>query len=82
LFIIEFIDQNTKSVFREKTFNNPRGMSDFLNKFNLKEGVEFTFFDEHLNAFPAEFVCLVSFIKGKDMGFRMYFLCKQAKISQ
>jgi hypothetical protein len=81
LFKIEFIDQSTNSVFREKIFNKPRDMSDFLKKFNLKEGVEFTFYDEHLNAIPAVFVCLVSFIKGKEMGFRMYFLCDQVKLA-
>ncbi|WP_121611610.1 hypothetical protein [Mesobacillus foraminis] len=75
MFKLEFIDQNTNLVFREKNFGTPKGMHEYLNKFNLKDGVQFTFFDEFLNAMFAEFVCITSFIKGREMGFRIYFMC-------
>ncbi|KKK38097.1 hypothetical protein WQ57_09750 [Mesobacillus campisalis] len=79
MYKLEFIDHSTNRLFREKSFITPREMHQYLNKFNLKEDAEFTFFDDNLSPFSAVFHSLNSFVAENNMGFRMYFNCRLEK---
>ncbi|CAM3709837.1 hypothetical protein [Mesobacillus zeae] len=73
MFRIEFIDQNTNVIFREKTFGTAMEMHLFIKNFELKEGKKFTFFNSQLQRINATFFSLASFSGKTGRGFRLYF---------
>ncbi|MBT2757945.1 hypothetical protein J7E71_18900 [Mesobacillus foraminis] len=73
MFRLEFMDNMTNEIFKEMTFNSPKQMQTLLNDLGLREGATITFFDKELRGLKIKFVKLMSFIKEKEMGFRLVF---------